>query len=489
MRTSLSIDSTLGGLTAKLPAPLDKPTAAPRALRGELEFVGKDAFELAASMGDVRAIARFQKVATGWQLERGEARAGGGVPTLPDSPGLRLRGSVADVSLSDWLAFKPNWKARRRLYEWLTQIDVDAARAEALGYTFRDARVRVRPGERAWLVDAAGPDAVGKLEVPFELGGTLPLVGNFSRLTLGERANRGGAAPDPRRLPPMRLNAGEFVFGRYQLGTVAATLARDADGLRLTSFTAKHPAYTGTATGSWLANDTAQRGAITADIRATDVQGFLTAMGYGPIAKGNAGSGHVELRWPGPPDAGLLERASGTIRFELGEGQLLSVDPGAPGRLLGLMSVAYLPRRLALDFSDLTEDGLAFDSVGGDFVVTDGEAVTNNLTLRGPSAEIGVAGRTSFRKRDYDQTAVVTGELGASLGVAGALVGGPALGAAAYLFSQVFKEPLKGITRGYYRITGPWEAPVVQRVDAARARESQAEETVPAAGAPAANRG
>jgi uncharacterized protein YhdP len=127
--------------------------------------------------------------------------------------------------------------------------------------------------------------------------------------------------------------------------------------------------------------------------------------------------------------------------------------------------VAALPRRLSLDFSDLTEKGLAFDTVHGDFELRDGNAFTSNLLLRGPAAEIGIVGRTGLGAKDYDQTAVVTGNLGVSLPVAGALAGGPVIGAAVLLFSQVFKEPLKGITRGYYRITGPWDDPVVERVD------------------------
>jgi uncharacterized protein YhdP len=142
--------------------------------------------------------------------------------------------------------------------------------------------------------------------------------------------------------------------------------------------------------------------------------------------------------------------------------------------MLGLFSVAALPRRLALDFSDLTDKGLAFDVIQGDFDLREGNAYTNNLLLRGPAAEIGIAGRTGFGSRDYDQTAVVTGNLGASLPVAGALAGGPAVGAALLLFSQVFKEPLKGMTRGYYRITGPWDNPTVERVDASDAKDATA---------------
>ena len=93
--------------------------------------------------------------------------------------------------------------------------------------------------------------------------------------------------------------------------------------------------------------------------------------------------------------------------------------------------------------------------------------------MRGSAAEIGVAGHTSLKNRTYDQTAVVTGQLGASLGVAGALAGGPAIGAALLLFSQIFKEPLQGATRGYYRITGSWDDPQVKRIDARELKDDR----------------
>jgi uncharacterized protein YhdP len=135
------------------------------------------------------------------------------------------------------------------------------------------------------------------------------------------------------------------------------------------------------------------------------------------------------------------------------------------------MSVAALPRRLSLDFTDFTDKGLAFDTVRGDFTLKSGDAFTENLLLKGPAAEIGVVGRTGLGHRDYDQTAVVTGSLGPSLPVAGALAGGPVVGAALLVFSQIFKEPLKGMARGYYRITGPWENPVVQRMEASEIKD------------------
>ena len=135
------------------------------------------------------------------------------------------------------------------------------------------------------------------------------------------------------------------------------------------------------------------------------------------------------------------------------------VEPGA-GRMLGLLSVAQLPRRLALDFSDVTDKGLAFDTVQGDFELRDGNAYTQNLLLKGPAVGHRHRRAHGARAEDYDQTVVVSGNPGGPLAVAGALAGGPVVGAGVLLFSQVFKGQLQGLTRGYYQITGPWAAPV-----------------------------
>jgi len=63
---------------------------------------------------------------------------------------------------------------------------------------------------------------------------------------------------------------------------------------------------------------------------------------------------------------------------------------------------------------------------------------------------------------------------GSPLPLAG-FVGGPVLGAAVLLFTQVFKQPLKGLARGYYRITGNWDNPVVERIKSAGAAVATAE--------------
>ena len=61
------------------------------------------------------------------------------------------------------------------------------------------------------------------------------------------------------------------------------------------------------------------------------------------------------------------------------------------------------------------------------------------------------------------------------VGFTGSAVFNPVVAGAVLLFTQVFKQPLKGLARGYYRITGSWDNPVVERIKSAGAAAATAE--------------
>jgi uncharacterized protein YhdP len=149
------------------------------------------------------------------------------------------------------------------------------------------------------------------------------------------------------------------------------------------------------------------------------------------------------------------------VIVKIGSGQLEEVKPGA-GRVFGLMSVAALPRRLALDFRDVFGKGFAFDKISSTFTLVDGNAYTCDLALEGPAADIGIVGRAGLVERDYEQIAVVSANFGNALPVAGALVAGPQVAAVLLIFSQIFKKPLKEVSQVYYDLGGTFDEPVVE---------------------------
>ena len=258
-----------------------------------------------------------------------------------------------------------------------------------------------------------------------------------------------------------------------EFGELVAGMTRVPTGVVVERFETLRPSFTVTGTGHWMADEEGQRTALEAEIVTTNLLATSEDLGYRPDIKADAGRAVLDVRWPGPPDGHFVEHISGNVRLEIGKGQIINVQPGA-GRVLGLLSLSALPRRLSLDFRDVFQKGLGFDSIKGDFLLEDGHAYTSNLMLVGPAADIGVVGRAGLALRDYDQTAVVRTNLGSTLPLAGVIAGGPIIGGALLIFTEMFKRPMKGIARVSYRVTGSWDEPVIERVSVADGEGSTA---------------
>lgn len=486
-KSGVRIESDLRGLGIALPEPAGKSESESRAFQVTLESDGDDAVLARSWLGDVRAIVRVARPAGGgaWSLDRGGIRADGNAPALPNHRGLRIEGTLERFVLDDWLALRGEdsgdaGDGGKTLSDYLQAANVRVGTFELAGYQWSDVRGVLQATTAGWRIDVDGPGAAGQVLIPEQFRGQQVLRATMERLVLEKPESTGsGEQPDtgdPRNLPNLLVHVGELRFANRTLGTLDLQATRQPDGIRFENVSINGASAHAEGQGEWIVTPTGQQSSLKATVTSDNVAATLRALGYSDMLEAKHGEVHGDLKWSGGFAADLLDRAAGSISVKAETGQLTAVQPGA-GRVLGLFSVAALPRRLALDFKDLTDKGLAFDKVQGDFELRDGNAFTSNLLLRGPAAEIGIAGRTGLATHDYDQTAVITGNLGASLPVAGALAGGPVVGAAVLLFSQIFKEPLKGVTRGYYRITGPWENPTVERVDAAAIKVSEQQGT------------
>ena len=199
---------------------------------------------------------------------------------------------------------------------------------------------------------------------------------------------------------------------------------------------------------------------------------LLKVFGYANTIKGGKLNGNMQAAWPGTPMDFAPAILDGKLSIRVKDGQLLDIDPGA-GRALGLLSLARLPKRLKLDFTDLFGEGFNFEQIKGNFVLDYGNAYTNDLVIDGPAARIDITGRVGLAERDYDELVTVTPYLDSSLPLAGAIVGGPAVGVAALVAEQLLdgKLGLNQMAREQYTVVGSWDAPEVTRIKTDRGEE------------------
>ena len=483
---TVSIQSDLRGVTSTLPEPVAKAADASWPVTLDLAFPEPDVIDVTGRMEPPLAWAlRLVAANGGWRVERGALRAGPGDVRLPQRRGVELAGRVARLRLADWLNLGEGGQGGdgRSFRETYRDVSLQIDRLTVAGQVFPDVNAIARRGAASWAVAVKGPRAEGQVTVPFDTVGK-PLVLDMKRLWLLESETSEGGSTDPRRVMAADVKAEDAAVGEWHFGHLEMGVEKSPDGLVAKHITSRAKSFEINGDGAWRVEggDPARQSThLNASLHGTDIKDTLEQLGFKPAMSGKEISATVELVWPDGPSGDFLKKASGQIGVELKKGQVVDLEPGS-GRLLGLLSVTALPRRLALDFRDVFNQGLAFDSIKGDFRVGSGSAYTCNLGLTGPVADIGIVGRTAFGDRTYDQLAVVRPQVSNMLTVGGVVLGGPVGGVTMLLISQLFRKPLSTLGESYYRVSGGWDKPEVLRVqrgdvDAAAFKDCEKEVT------------
>ena len=476
----LDVQSDLVGTAITLPAPLgkDAATAMPLSLQAPLP-VGQG--EIALQLGDVMRLRG--RMGTGSAMT-GLLQFGAGPLAAMPPEGLVALGSTDRLDAAGWIGFA----AKGDGTGGLRAVDLRVAQLDLLGSTFPDTRLRLQRAADHTQLQLSGAAIEGSVRIP---GNTqLGVQGQFERLHWPEKPPAppaaGGASPaagadsaqalaleedpspgqDPAALPPLRFSVKDLRLGAMALGQAELQATPVTNGLRVDRFTTRAEAMQLTASGEWLrAGEGKSRSRFDVDFSADSLGALLGAFGLAGMVEGGETKGKLQGSWPGSPGAFALARFEGRLRADVGEGQLLEVEPGGSGRVLGLISLAEIPRRLSLDFSDFFDKGFGFNTMGGEFVFADGRASTDLLLINGPAAEIRVSGSTDLRLQQYDQRIEVLPKAGGALPVIGALAGGPVGAAVGAVAQAVLQKPLKQAARTVYRISGPWKEPEVVVVE------------------------
>lgn len=470
---TIEVESDLQGLGLALPEPAGKDADDALQVRGNLRFLPDgEGIESAGFTENLIAWhLDFKPVDEAWDLDRGVVTLGGEVMAPAETRGLHIRGSTETVRLEDWLSLSRSGKQQIGAADRIRSVDLLVDDLFAIGQHLEGHHVRVDRSARDWLVQVVGEDVTGSVFVPYDFGSERAMVIEAERLRLpGDDVSPPTATSiDPRKLPPITLTAGEFALGDRYLGAVEATIDRTDTGLEATSLIARDESFEVVGAGRWVVDDTDELGSrtfVTATLNSSDVDTTMQRLAYAPGIAADKMGIIFDMNWSGGPRADFLDALDGQVQLRIENGQVEEVEPGA-GRMFGLLSFVALPRRLSLDFSDVFSRGFGFDSIAGSFRLEDGTAFTCDLSMEGPAADIGIVGSADLVDRKYEQAAVISANVGNTLPIVGAVVGGPPGAAAMLIFSQIFRKPLQEVGQVYYGISGSWDEPEIKAANSA----------------------
>jgi uncharacterized protein (TIGR02099 family) len=463
------LESDLRGIEVKLPPPLGKTaqTKRPMQLRTSLDGGHHGAVKLRYG-DDMQALLERHPDADGQAQWRGVLHFGKGEPPPMPGHGLLITGHLDRLDMDRLMHDLPSADAPSAPVS--ADIDLHIGQLRVLGRTFDDLDMTVNEQAGRWKVVVDGDGISGDAELPVDRGSGAPLVIRLDRLLLakadeeeteGEPEER--QEPDPSMLPPMRIRCDRLVFDGLELGRLEMDTETHGNVLEIKRLHLDADVFRIDGDGRWVSVPGGGQTRLELDVEAGDLGQALSRLGFTGAVEQGATHMHWGINWPGGPGDFQLERLNGRIRLKVDKGRLLELDPGA-GRMFGLLSLQALPRRLRLDFSDLFKKGFSFDGIEGGFTVVGGDAITNDLFMESPAARIDIAGRVGLASRDYDQTVTVTPHVQSSLPVAGALAGGPLVGAVLLVVDRLFKDKLDKITATQYSVKGPWDDPLITKI-------------------------
>jgi len=466
-RFRIDVESTLEGMAVTLPDPVSKSAGESVPLVINVEFPEPEFTVWNMRYGErLGAALGFKTGAGKMEFERATILGGSGVPTLGDARGMVIRGEVDRLPVLEWLGVRFGDRTEGRPEDVLTSIDVQAEHLRFGGQHFGPARCRLEQKGDHWLANLDGETISGTVDVPMDRESGVPMELDMQRLYLDDDPEDGGGGVlDPKDVPAMNVAAEDFRMEGLHLGQLEVRIESVPNGFRLERVNISGPDHVMTAEGYSLLGFGQDESQLQLDVSTADLGAAMEYIGFQRTVEAKSATLEADIHWTGGWPQHLLEVAEGTAHLDIKSGSLTEVKPGA-GRMFGLLSVQALPRRLTLDFRDVFKKGFFFDEFRGDFSIKDGMAYTDNLVFRSPAADIGIVGSVDLNKRLYDQTAIVSAEIGNTLPVVGAIAAGPAIGAGLFVLKEIFKEPLRGMVNVQYRITGPWENPVVEKVSA-----------------------
>ncbi|GAC1406462.1 MAG: hypothetical protein NVSMB6_02710 [Burkholderiaceae bacterium] len=192
---------------------------------------------------------------------------------------------------------------------------------------------------------------------------------------------------------------------------------------------------------------------------------LLERFGYADVLRGGKGIMEGDVGWQGLPFSLDVPSLTGQMRIDMAAGQFLKVDPGA-AKLLGVLSLQSLPRRLTLDFRDVFSQGFAFDGITGTVGIFQGAAKTDNLKMRGVAATVVMDGSADIVRETQNLHVAVIPEINVgAASVVYALAINPVIGLGSFLAQLFLRDPLMRAFTFEYKITGPWTAPQVVKVN------------------------
>ncbi len=461
----LHAEADLRNFKISLPAPLDRPDGlANEKLVVWTEPSKRDGMRLALSVGNhMSGRIAFARESGAWQLTSGRVGFGEAHVAMPKEHGLQVSARLDAVDLDQWWPWLGGGPAG--VPEWLSRVSGEIHSLNMFDRNFGSLAFDFFRRRDTWSGTVDGASMAGDVNFSGK-GSTARFDLDLARLALAPKLHERQDEPvDPRRLPTVLLRSRSFELEDRQLGGLDFMATPVPTGWQIERFNLTRPEMKLNVSGAWQFMNSKHASDFQIEFNSSDLGKTMVAFDVPDQVAGGVVSVKSHLVWPGSPANFQLTTLSGGVDISAKKGRFLQVKQGAGGRLFGLVDLSAISRYLTLDFSPVFGKGLIYDQIHGNVSIEKGNAYTHNFTIHGPATQIDVGGRIGLAAEDYDLTIELQPKLSDALTLASWGAWGPQVAVAVLAVQKIFKKQIAAGTRITYIVKGPWDNPVMTKLE------------------------
>lgn len=460
---SLKVNSDLTGLAIDLPAPLGKKAEQPVTTQVSLREAGGGT-QVSLQYGGLLSAALLRD-------DKGKDRVaiqlGGMAAPLPKANGVVVRGNLRHLDLDAWRRSDLMAARAGKITPDLIDLNLTFNTLQVMDRRLNDINVQATPLNPGWRVKLAGREVQGSLD--YAPNPNLPgqrLVGRFDKLviprpmtTAPARSVADSAAEWPGEV---QIAAKSLAVRDQEIGGLDLRLTQERAGLRVNRLSLDNQ-FGRLEGGGWLSLSPLRTSEINLRLDTDNLGKLMRRLGYPEGVRGGELAVFGQLNWTGTGDDLSLDKLNGKLKLTLKQGRFTQLDPGA-GRLLAILSLQALPRHIALDFRDVFSEGFTFDEIHGDVHIDHGIGYLPDLRINGPAAKVRMNGKIDLVHEDQTLRLRVEPRLDEGVALAGAILGGPAVGVGALVASKILRDPIAKAAGYEYLVSGTWDTPTVRKL-------------------------
>lgn len=476
---TMHFTSSLQGVRIDLPRPFNKSEKREAPIVLDLDVTDKDLRFRADYDRGLRASLVFLKQRGKWLPKQGQIRLGDTEALILPSSGLEVKGVLTSFDATKWKQLFekiPMSEITRLIFESITRVDVLIKKLDVGIRHFPDTAIKAQKETNDWTIWLNQNTIQGELRYQSQ---QQLFSGNFSKWRiepLPESSTLTSELPsytlEAKDIPNIDWRIENLQYAAQPLGKLSIRGnidSKDKTAWRLESCIIETPFYQISAKGIMRSADASTKTEIEANMTISDLAKTLEFWKLSPVVSAKKGNLDFKGDWAGAFYDFSLTKLNGQFNMQFKNGYISNLDPETEkkigvGKLLSILSLQTLPRRLTLDFTDLSRKGYSFDVFKGNFRVDKGLMTTDNSYINGPIAYVSMNGSLDIARQLYDMTLKVTPYLGASLPIVATIAGGPVAGIATWVASKIINKGMQKVSGYTYKISGPWKQPIVQQV-------------------------